>query len=60
VGPVSFYPQVGVEYRSGSYNDYFVGVSASEAAASGLRQYKRRCVHQPHLGLVTADVPLDR
>jgi outer membrane scaffolding protein for murein synthesis (MipA/OmpV family) len=34
---VSFYPQVGVEYRSGSYNDYFVGVSASEAAASGLR-----------------------
>ena len=57
VGPVSFYPQVGVEYRSGSYNDYFVGVSASEAAASGLRQYSAGASTSPTLGLA-ADVPL--
>ncbi|BEV16432.1 MipA/OmpV family protein [Herbaspirillum sp. DW155] len=57
VGPVNFYPQAGVQYRSGSYNDYFVGISPSEAAASGLRQYSAGASTSPMLGLA-ADVPL--
>lgn len=57
VGPVSFYPQLGVEYRSASYNDYFFGVSASESAASGVRQYHAGASTSPTLGLA-ADVPL--
>jgi|GEM_PF-193647 outer membrane protein len=57
LGPVTLYPQLGVEYRSGSYNDYFVGVTSSEAAASGLRQYSAGASTSPTLGLA-ADVPL--
>lgn len=56
-GPMSFYPEVGVEHRSGSYNDYFFGVSASESAASGVRQYRAGASTSPILGLA-AELPL--
>jgi outer membrane protein len=57
VGRVSVYPQVGVERRSGSYNNYFFGVSASESAAGGLRQYHAGASTSPILGL-SADMPI--
>lgn len=56
-GPVSIYPQIGVERRSASYNDYFLGVSASESAASGYREYHAGASTSPLLGL-SADMPL--
>lgn len=57
LGRVSFYPQLGVEHRSGSYNDYFFGVSAAESAASGFRQYHAGASTNPILGL-SADMPV--
>lgn len=57
LGRVSIYPEAGVEYRSSSYNDYYFGVSASESAASGLRQYSVGSSTSPIFGLA-ADVPL--
>lgn len=54
-GPVSFYPQVGIERRSASYNDHFVGVTANESAASGFRQYRGGAANSPTLGL-SADI----
>ena len=56
-GPFNLYPQLGVERRSASYNNYFVGVSAGEAAASGYRQYQAGASTNPILGL-SADVAL--
>lgn len=56
-GRVSIYPQLGVEYRSASYNNYYFGVDAGEAAASGLRQYNAGASTSPILAL-SADVPL--
>lgn len=57
VGPVSFYPQVGVEYRDSRYNDYFYGVSGQEASSSGLPAYRAGSSTSPLLGLV-ADMPI--
>ncbi|KAF1043743.1 MAG: MltA-interacting protein [Herbaspirillum frisingense] len=57
VGRVSIYPQAGVEYRSGNYNDYFFGVTSGEAAASGLKQYSAGSSTNPILGL-SADMPV--
>nr|WP_198983012.1 MipA/OmpV family protein [Herbaspirillum sp. ASV7] len=57
IGRVSIYPQIGVEYRSANYNNYYFGVDPNEASASGLRQYTAGASTSPILGL-SADVPL--
>ncbi|WP_432241113.1 MipA/OmpV family protein [Herbaspirillum robiniae] len=57
VSRVSIYPQIGVEYRSGNYNNYFFGVDSTESAASGLRQYSAGSSTSPLLGL-SADMPV--
>lgn len=57
LGPVSFYPQVGVEYRNAKYTNYFYGVSPAESAASGYAAYNAGASATPMLGLA-ADVPL--
>ncbi|EJN04665.1 MipA/OmpV family protein, partial [Herbaspirillum sp. YR522] len=56
-GPFNLYPQLGVERRSASYNNYFVGVTANESVASGYRQYQAGASTNPILGL-SADVAL--
>ncbi|MFL9927566.1 MipA/OmpV family protein [Herbaspirillum lusitanum] len=58
VGPVSIYPQVGIERRSGSYNNYFFGISQSEAGASGYREYHAGASTSPMLGL-SAQMPIN-
>ncbi|WP_240162356.1 MipA/OmpV family protein [Glaciimonas sp. PAMC28666] len=34
-GPVNFYPQIGAEYRSANYVNYYYGVTPAESAANG-------------------------
>lgn len=46
-GPLSLYPQLGVEYRSAAVVRHLVGVSASEAQASGLPAYRGGGAWQP-------------
>jgi outer membrane protein len=38
-GPLTLYPQLGLEYRSAAYVQHLYGVSAAEARASGLAAY---------------------
>lgn len=57
IGRAHIYPQVGIERRSGSYNDYFYGVTAAESSASGFREYHAGSSTTPTLGL-TVEVPL--
>lgn len=58
VGPVSIYPQIGVERRSASYNNYFLGVSGAESAASGYREYHAGASTNTIVGL-SADIPVN-
>ncbi len=57
LGRVSFYPQLGVEYRSAKYANYLYGVTAAESAASGYAAYNAGASTTPVLGL-GMDVPL--
>lgn len=57
LGPVSFYPQAGVEYRSAKYANYLYGVSTAESVASGYAAYSAGASTTPVLGLA-ADIPL--
>lgn len=57
LGRTSFYPQLGIERRSASYNNYFYGVTAPESAASGYREYRAGASTTPMLAL-TVEVPL--
>lgn len=57
LGRVSFYPQLGVEYRSAKYANYLYGVTAAESAASGYAAYTAGASTTPMLGL-GMDVPL--
>lgn len=57
VGSWSFFPQVGLEYTSGKYNNYLYGVTAAESAASGFAAYNAGGSTAPMLGL-GVDVPL--
>lgn len=57
LGPVSFYPQAGLEYRSAKYANYLYGVSAAESAASAFAAYSAGASTTPVLGLA-ADIPL--
>lgn len=56
-GGVSFYPQLGLEYRSAKYANYLYGVSPAESAASGYAAYSAGASLTPVLGLAV-DVPL--
>jgi outer membrane protein len=58
LGPVSFYPQVGVEHRTAKYANYLYGVSAAESVASGYAAYSAGASTTPVLALL-ADVPLN-
>jgi len=49
----SFYPQLGMERRSSSYNNYFYGVTPSESAASGIGSYQASASNDVILGLTT-------
>lgn len=57
LGRVSFYPQLGVEYRSAKYANYLYGVTAAESLASGYASYNAGASTTPVLGLAV-DVPL--
>ena len=57
LGRVSFYPQLGVEYRSARYANYLYGVTAAESLASGYASYNAGASTTPVLGLAV-DVPL--
>lgn len=57
-GTVEFVPQLGTYWASGSYNDYYYGVSRKEARKSGLTAYEAGAAFSPFLGL-TIDVVLD-
>jgi MipA family protein len=57
LGRWSFFPQVGLEYTSGKYNNYLYGVTAAESAASGFAAYNAGGSTAPVLGL-GVDVPL--
>lgn len=59
LGRAHFYPQVGVERRSASYNNYFYGVTSTESAASGFRTYQAGASNNPMLAL-TAEYPLSQ
>ena len=58
LGPVTFYPELGVEHRSARYVGHLYGVSPAEAAASGLRPYAPRASTWPVVALsVTIPLP---
>ena len=40
LGPVSVYPQMGLQYRSSDYVNHLYGVSVAQAAATGLTAYR--------------------
>ena len=48
---VSMAPTVGVQWTDVNYNDYYYGVDASEARASGLRSYSPESSFSPYGGL---------
>jgi outer membrane protein len=51
------YPQLGLEYKSKKYTNYFYGVSASESAQSSYAQYAPASSASPYLGLML-EVPV--
>ena len=51
VGPVQVYPEFGLEHRSARYVQHLYGVSATEAAQSGLPSYAPGSASSPYLGL---------
>jgi outer membrane protein len=57
LGRASFYPQIGIERRSSSYNNYFYGVTGQESTASGFREYHAGASTTPMLGL-TIEMPV--
>ena len=57
-GQWSFYPQLGLEYRSAKYTNYLYGVAPAEAVASGYTAYSAGASTIPVLGLAV-DVPLN-
>ena len=51
LGPVTFYPQLGLQYRSSAYVSYLYGVSATESQATGERVWQPRASWAPQLTL---------
>ncbi len=56
-GPIEVYPQLGLERRSARYVQHLYGVSATEAAQSGLSSYAPGKAYSPYLG-VALEYPL--
>jgi outer membrane protein len=57
-GSVNFYPQVGAEYRSANYVNYYYGITATESAASGIyKAYQGRAATNPLVAL-QIEIPL--
>lgn len=57
-GTVEFVPQAGTYWSSGSYNNYYYGISQKESVRSGLAAYEAGAAFSPFIGL-TIDVVLD-
>ena len=57
LGPVQIFPQLGVQYRSAQYVNHLYGLSAAQAAASGLSAYNPGASLLPQVS-VHATVPL--
>lgn len=51
LGPVTLVPTVGVQWADANYNDYYYGISASEAAKSGLAEYEPESSVTPYAQL---------
>lgn len=56
-GSVTLYPQLGVQYRSAAYVAHLYGVSAAEAAATGLARWQPGASWTP-MATVQATLPL--
>ncbi|KJV38015.1 MipA/OmpV family protein [Acinetobacter brisouii] len=50
-GKWSFYPEMGYQWSNSQYNDYYYGVTASEARNSGLTEYHPQGSLQPYMDL---------
>lgn len=57
LGPVTLYPQLGLQYRSSAYVSQLYGVSLAESAATGLRVWQPGASWAPQLTL-HASLPL--
>jgi outer membrane protein len=57
LGKFSIYPQLGLDYRSAKYNNYFYGVSSAESSASGFSAFNAGASLAPVIGL-GIDVPI--
>ncbi len=51
IGPVTLYPEAGVEYYSGQYTRYYYGISQADSAASGYATYTPSAAAVPFLSL---------
>lgn len=51
VGPVSLFPQLGLQYRSADYVNHLYGVTATESAATGLAAYRAGASLMPQAAL---------
>lgn len=51
LGPLSLYPQLGMQYRSSAYVGHLYGVSASESALTGLKVWQPGASWAPQLTL---------
>ena len=57
LGPVTLYPQLGLQYRSSAYVSHLYGVSAAENAVTGLKVWQPRASWAPQITL-HASLPL--
>ena len=57
LGPVTLYPQLGLQYRSSAYVSHLYGVSAAESVATGLKPWQPRASWAPQATL-HASVPI--
>lgn len=57
LGPVTLYPQLGLQYRSSAYVAHLYGVSAAESAATGLATWQPGASWAP-MAAVQATLPL--
>ncbi len=57
LGPVTLYPQLGLQYRSSAYVSYLYGVSLTESTATGLKVWQPQASLAPQ-ATVHASLPL--
>lgn len=51
LGKWSFYPEIGMQWNDAKYNQYYYGVSQSEAQRTGIRAYQPNSNFHPYLGM---------